>query len=420
MGFLPLFCFYIAKFARSCYPCLYRKIMVSKDFILKILDAASMQRWNDKIRPVDLRELDKQAHKMIIAYFLAKFEETRDGFDWLEIINGALFEFLQRLVITDLKPQIFDRIKQDRKKYEQLNEWVFQRLGPIISPLGEEFGHRFRSYFASTDNTLNKRILSAAHFYATQWEFNIIERTNPQGYEIQDIKRHLQEKQERYYDLEGIQQLALYEKYRNFLDLCGQLRFQHRWGHITMVPHTSVLGHMLTVACLSYLFTIEIQGCTIRCVNNYLTGLFHDLPEVLTRDIISPVKRSIEGLDELIKLYEKEQMEKEVYGSIPPEWHNEMRMFTEDEFLSIASINGKIIRVDSDTISRKYNIDACNARDGEIVKASDDLAALVEAYIAIGNGIKSKDLDDSRKSIKERYRDRKIAGIDFGSTMEWF
>jgi len=39
-----------------------QKTVVSKDFILKILDAASMQRWNDKIRPVDLRELDKQAH----------------------------------------------------------------------------------------------------------------------------------------------------------------------------------------------------------------------------------------------------------------------------------------------------------------------------------------------------------------------
>ena len=90
--------------------------MISKDFILKIMDAASMQRWNDKIRPVDLRELDKQAHKMIVAYFLSKFEESKDGFDWLEIIEGGLFEFLQRLVITDLKPQIFDRIKQDRKK----------------------------------------------------------------------------------------------------------------------------------------------------------------------------------------------------------------------------------------------------------------------------------------------------------------
>ncbi len=394
--------------------------MVVKDFIIKILDAASMQRWNDKIRPVDLRELDKQAHKMIIDYFLAKFEESRNEFNWLEIIDGGLFEFLQRLVITDLKPQIFDRIKQDRKKYKELNEWVFKRLEPIISPLGVEFCRKFRSYFATTDNTLNKRILSAAHFYATQWEFNIIERANPQGYEIREIKTHLQEKQERYYDLIGIQQLALYEKYRNFIDLCGQLRFQHRWGHITMVPHTSVLGHMLTVAFLSYLFTVEIQGCTKRIVNNYLTGLFHDLPEALTRDIISPVKRSIEGLNELIILYEKEQMEKEVYGSLPPEWHNEMKMFTEDEFLNIVSVNAVTSRIDSDTISQKFNTDAFNPRDGEIVKAADDLAALVEAYISIGNGIKSKDLFDSQKSIKERYRNRNIGGIDFGLIMEWF
>jgi len=44
--------------------------MIRKAFLEKIFDAANMQRWNDKIRPVELRELDKQAHKMIIAYFL--------------------------------------------------------------------------------------------------------------------------------------------------------------------------------------------------------------------------------------------------------------------------------------------------------------------------------------------------------------
>ena len=379
-----------------------------------------MQRWNDKIRPVDLRELDKQAHKMIIAYFVAKFEESREGFDWTEIIEGGLFEFLQRLVITDLKPQIFDRIREDRQKYERLNDWAYSRLEPIISPLGEAFCKKFRAYFAGTDNTLNKRILSAAHFYATRWEFNIIERANPQGYEIWDIKSHLQEKQERYYDLTGVQQLALYEKYRNFVDLCGQLRFQHRWGHMTMVPRTSVLGHMLTVALLSYLFTVEISGCKKRCVNNYLTGLFHDLPEVLTRDIISPVKRSIEGLNELIKLYEKEQMEKEVYGSIPSEWHKEMRMFTEDEFVSIATINQETVRLDSDAISSAYNEDIYNPRDGELVKACDDLAALTEAHVAIANGIASKDLHDSRKSIKDKYGNKKISGIDFGTIMEDF
>ena len=29
-----------------------------------------MRRWNDKLRPVELYEIDKQAHKMIVAWML--------------------------------------------------------------------------------------------------------------------------------------------------------------------------------------------------------------------------------------------------------------------------------------------------------------------------------------------------------------
>jgi len=54
--------------------------MIRKALLLKIFDAAYMQRWNDKVRPVELIELDKQAHKMIVGYFLGKFEEATHGF----------------------------------------------------------------------------------------------------------------------------------------------------------------------------------------------------------------------------------------------------------------------------------------------------------------------------------------------------
>src|SRR5512147_1626524 len=105
--------------------------MIRKAFLLKIFDAANMQRWNDKIRPVELRELDKQAHKMVISYFLGKFEEGEKGFDWIEIIEGGMFEFLQRLVLTDLKPQIYYKIREDREKYRALNAWVLKELDPV-------------------------------------------------------------------------------------------------------------------------------------------------------------------------------------------------------------------------------------------------------------------------------------------------
>jgi putative hydrolase of HD superfamily len=394
--------------------------VIEKAFILEIFNAAAMQRWNDKIRPVELKELDKQAHKMTIAYFLGKFEEDTEGFNWIEIIEGGLFEFLERLVITDLKPQIFNRIKEDRNKYKELHQWVFKKLEPIIAPLGQAFIERFQHYFTINDNTINKRIMNAAHFYATRWEFDIIERTNPNGYEIPTIKGFLQQRQERYYDLAGIQQLALYEKYRNFIDLCGQLRFQYRWSHINMIPRTSVLGHMLIVAILSYLFSLTIGASPKRCFNNYFTGLFHDLPEVLTRDIISPVKRSIEGLDSLIKAYEKELMEKEVLNLIPAQWHSQMQMFTEDEFSTIVTRDEQTVKTDSEAISKEFNDDVSNPRDGGAVKTIDDLAAYVEAYCSIENGVKSRDLTDARESIREKYKNRVICDINFGDLFSQF
>ena len=157
-----------------------------------------------------------------------------------------------------------------------------------------------------------------------------------------------------------------------------------------------------------------------RCFNDYFTGLFHDLPEVLTRDIISPVKRSIAGLDKLIKSYEKEQMEKEVFSLIPGEWEAEVRMFTEDEFSSVIARDGKTVKTTSEDISASFNMDEYNPRDGEMIKVVDDLAAYVEAYCALENGVKSNDLQDARSSIGEKYKDKVVDSIRFGEIFREF
>ena len=88
-----------------------------QDLIKRFYDAASMQRWNDHIRLVELNELDKQAHKMVIAYVIAKFEEERLGkgrVNWIELIEGGIFEFLHRLVLTDIKPPVFHKMMAEK------------------------------------------------------------------------------------------------------------------------------------------------------------------------------------------------------------------------------------------------------------------------------------------------------------------
>ncbi|MCF7873367.1 MAG: HD domain-containing protein [Candidatus Omnitrophica bacterium] len=371
--------------------------MLSKELILKLYEAASMRRWNDQIRPVELTELDKQAHKMIIAYVLAKIEEDKGNkdIDWLEIIEAGIFEYLQRTELTDLKPPLFHRIKENQQKYIRLNQWAYDRLKPVISAAGKKFCLRFKNYLFTKERNLNRRIISAAHFYATKWEFNIIKRANPQGHLINEIEKDIKEKQEKYHDLASMQTLLQSQNLCDFIHICGQLRFQIRWSHIHRVPKTSVLGHMLIVAMFSYLCSVDKCIEQKRLINNYLTGLFHDLPEVLTRDVINPVKRSVEGIGDIIKDYEKDQMQRRIYKILPSNWHQQMKRYTEEEFSDL--------RIDKETI----------VRDGELVKACDRLAAFIEVYLSLQNGVSNRDLEKAKEDIFTQYQGKMISGINF-------
>jgi len=391
--------------------------MISKSLILKFFSAANMQRWNDKIRPVELRELDKQAHKMITAFVLGKKAEAEQvpSFSWIEIIQNGLFELLQRIILTDLKPQLFDRIRSESDTYKKLNEWVFARIQTDLQTMHPDFPEKFRDYFFNPKDTINRRILQASHTYATYWEFEILKKADPSGREISDIQGYLGRKLDGFTYIGQERMFPLEPGIEAFINLCGELRFQVRWSHLVMQPRTSVLGHMLMVALLSFLISLEFKACNSRSINNYFTGLFHDLPEVLTRDIIDPVKRSVVGLSTLIKEYESKEMEDKVLRLLPREWQSEMKLYTEMEFEDYIFIQGEKKSVSSEEINDKYNMDKFTPRDGRMIRACDHLAAYFEADLAIKNGLKNPELCKAREYLFEQYKDFHLGGVNFGS-----
>lgn len=385
--------------------------MIRRGLLLKLFEAAYMPRWNDKLRPVEFFELDKQAHKMFYAYYLARF--AGDGVDLCKIIEGGIFELLERIVLTDLKPSVYYRICRNKEQKEKLNDFVLQALATHLETLGEEFSQRFRDYLSGSRTSAERRILAAAHVLSSDWEYQRIKTVSAGLYCPEDPEQDFSERLTALGDLNGMQELRS-RNARRFLDLCGQLRFQIRWAPLHRVPRTSVLGHSLFVAVLSYLFSMQAGACPRRCINNYFTGLFHDLPEALTRDIISPIKRSIEGVSELIKEYEQKQMETIIYPLVPDNIASELKLFTEGEFENIIVQDGKVLTVESADICRKYNADEFSPRDGELVKAADELSAFIEATEAIANGGQSGEFQRAKWSIKEKYESRNICGIHFG------
>ena len=369
--------------------------------IIKLLfKAANLRRWNDHISPFELVELDKQAHKMVIVYIIAKIQEEKDEINWVKLIERFLFDLFYRLELTDLKPQIFHEMVSEKK--DDLDSFVLDNVGSILRNFNEEFFENFKRYLDSEEESLEDKIIASAHYLATSWEFNIIYHSNSFIYGIDKTKSSIEERIEEHYELEGVKQLLLNKKIYGFIDLCGQLRFQKRWSHVPRVPETSVLGHMLMVAIISYFLTINnIKNPTDkRIYNNFFAGLFHDLPEVLTKDIISPIKRSVDGLVDLIGKYEDQMMEKEIKPLIP-KWYPDLAYLTKDEFASKIIKNGEIIKNISLEEMNKYNEDKYSPVDGEIIDFADKLSALREATASVEHGLKSDELIEAIESIKE-------------------
>lgn len=395
--------------------------MITKGLLDKIFEAASIQRWNDHVRPVEFTELDKQAHKMILAYVLGKLEESEGHgrVDWLKLIEGGIFEFFPRVILTDIKAPVFHKLMS--KKEREIKTLVLQEMDEDIAELGGDFGENFRKYLFDNDYAyFERRILKAAHYLATNWEFQIIYNTAPFVYGIDKTREEIENQIEDHYDLIGVQKLSLRKKSFGFIDLCAQLRFQQRWAHSPRVPKTSVLGHMLIVAMTSFFCSIEMGACPKRAYNDFFSGLFHDLPEVLTRDIVSPVKTSVEGLDEIIKDYEKLQFEERILPLLPSSIRDEVVYYIEDEFSNRIMEEGKPRKGIPGAEMAAYNEDRYSPIDGEVIRACDKLAAFIEASLSIRHGICSHHLLDGRSKIYREYRDQHPGGIDFAALFDYY
>ncbi|MDR3306593.1 MAG: HD domain-containing protein [Endomicrobium sp.] len=391
--------------------------MITKDLILRIFSAANILRWNDHIRPSDFFELDKQSHKMIIAYIIAKFEEENGkSIDWIKLIECGIFELFQRIMLTDLKPEIFREIMS--KKEKELNKWVLENLKSDLDSLPRGFAERCRKYFSETNYAnKEKRILNAAHCLSTKWEFGIVYPWNSMLYGIEKTKQEIDESIAVFDDLFGVTQLVFNKKYYGFLDLCGQLRFQQRWAQAFRVQKTTVLGHMLMVAIFAYLLSLETNSSQKRRYNNFYASLFHDLPEILTKDIIKPVKSSIHGLEDIIKQYEKKQVDERILPLIPESWHGEMQYFIEDEFSDKIIENGKIKRVDN---AADFDDDKYNAVDGNLIEMCDKLCAYIEASMTLEYGINSSTLTKSKEMLYKKYAGVKKNNLDFKQLYDYF
>lgn len=395
--------------------------MINIKLIEHIFKAASIIRWNDYPRMADLIELDKQAHKFIIAYFIAKMEQD---VDMRVIIEGGIFEFLSRVVVTDIRPDVYHQIIHQKKA--EVDAWVLSKIEPMIEGIEEgAFLRRFETYLQGEDWAKERLILKAASYFATRWEFNIIYQTSSFLSDIEELRIKVEEELEDYYELIGARKIALNQKIAKLIDLSGRLRFQKRWAQTHRIPQTAVLGHMLVVALLSYFYSLQIKACDKRLENNFYCALFHDLPESLTRDIISPVKYGIDGLHAIINDYELKLINDKILPLVPGhlraefayilgmrEGRSDEADWVKNEFENRIFKNGSVELCSGSLVN--CNDNELGAIDGKALKCCDKLSALIEAGLSISYGVKSRELQEGfNESLKFFEENKTVDGVNF-------
>lgn len=396
--------------------------MISKGLMELIFSASSIERWNDHPRTAQFTEIDKQAHKAMIAYFIARAEEDRGrAVDWNRLIANGAFSFLHRVLVTDIKPPVFHRLMQDRAQQRQLNDWVYAQLEPLLSPLDYPLCEQCRAYLGSVPDSLEDRILGAAHYIATRWEFGFIYYWSKPLYGIEKTREEIMGEIEKYRDLAAVGDILSPEggAFNDLISLVGQLQFQKRWAQVQRLPPTSVLGHLLVVALLSWLISLEIGAGARRRRNDFYGGLFHDLPEVLTRDIISPVKRSVKGLDELVKKLERRGVEENLFPLLPPAWRDDVLYMVMDEFENRVRTNGRV-RVIGRDLADAEGRDEMDPVDGRVIEVCDKLSAYIEARESIRIGVRPAALEEASMRLYDSFASRRVAGYEVKALFDCF
>jgi putative hydrolase of HD superfamily len=82
------------------------------------------------------------------------------------------------------------------------------------------------------------------------------------------------------------------------------------------------MSHKVVVAYISYIIGMigNAKGENNDILEMLLRAIYHDVPEVITGDIITPTKKAVPGFVELLEQVESAMMDDYLFGYISPEY----------------------------------------------------------------------------------------------------
>lgn len=163
----------------------------------------------------------------------------------------------------------------------------------------------------------------------------------------------------------------------SFFALCSRMKYINRWGLMRNSREENIAEHSLETAIITHLLcelrNRRFGGC-INAEKAVLTAIYHDVPEIITGDLPTPVKYYDPEIRDAYKRVENAACEK-LLSCIPEDLRDGY---------------GEVLKEPEDEDVR------------EIVKAADKLSALIKCIEERRSG--NTDFEEAEKSTLESIR----------------
>ena len=270
-----------------------------------------LRRWTGTMTDPRYDEISKQAFNCMYAFFLA-LEIERKGYvvDWKRLIKCAIYRAYQKAYIFyDTPEHIYKAIcKCANIPYEKTICEITHKI------IAKEADEEFACWVEECVNSFEKDIYAAATKLVTFFEIkeNQLEMNGTYATALLQVHKTL----ESFDNIPGFKEMRESKKYLDVFKEITKLRNQNRWAGYAYRIGCAVSGHLFDTAVFSFFNAYNKYGKE-EAIHQFFVGIFHDIPEIYTRDIPSPIKDGIEGFREATEKYEREMMDKNFYPLLP-------------------------------------------------------------------------------------------------------
>lgn len=282
---------------------------------------------------IDTKQMDNVGATLHTALFLAYQEEKLslwnreypkgEGFepiDTLYLIKKIIFTSFADLILSDINSGTKGYIKKlDEDIFDKLYQQAYNYFLDGDAP--ESLKDDFRNTLSEKNKQKEDLIFLAAKKYVGYVEAQANARVFPEIYEVplDEIKKSLVLLTLK---LPSFKQLLEQSQQEKYLAHIFRLSYSMRWNQYQRSTPISVMSHKVVVAYISYIIGMigNDNGEENDILEMFMRAIYHDVPEVITGDIITPTKKAVPGFVELLEKVEETMMDDYLFGYISPEY----------------------------------------------------------------------------------------------------